>query len=158
MGYTALRHTKKLTAAILVLGVTLLVGCKGEPPRLTIENARAVFSPAMKDEASVYLMIRNDGGKDILTSARTNLPGVTAEIHVMRGGLMVISNALPVAAKNGLELGPTSSHIMLTHLPADVKEGYPFTLTLAFERSGEMQAPLMFVKQEPQPMMHGHHH
>lgn len=149
---------KGLMTGIIVLGLVLLAGCKSEPPRLSIENARVVFSPAMKDEASVYLMIRNDGGKDILTGARTNIPGVSAEIHVMRGDLMVISNALPIPPKNVFELGPMGAHIMLAHLPGDVKEGSTFILTLAFKKSGEMQTPLMFTKQEAQPMMHEHHH
>ncbi len=47
---------------IAVLGILLFGGCKGEPPRLAIENARAVFSETLKVEASVYLTIRNVGG------------------------------------------------------------------------------------------------
>ncbi len=93
---------RRLLAIIAVLGISLFSGCKSEPPRLAIENARAVFSEAMTDEASVYLTIRNDGGKDTLTGAKTNIPGASADIHVMRGGLMIISNALPIPGKNNL--------------------------------------------------------
>ncbi|MGE5172365.1 MAG: copper chaperone PCu(A)C [Betaproteobacteria bacterium] len=141
----------KLVACVVILGITLFSGCKGEPPRLTIENARAEFSPAMRDEASVYLTIKNDGGKDTLMSVRTSIPGTSADIHETRGELMVISNALRIPAKNSLELGPMGSHIMLTHLPGEVKEGNNFTLTLVFKKSGEIQVPVVFMKMSRSP-------
>ncbi len=156
MKYIVHRDRRRLTATIVVLGILLFSGCKGEPPRLTIENARAVFSEAMKDEASVYLTIRNDGGKDTLTGAKTNIPGASADIHVMRGDLMVVSNALPIPAKNNLELSPMGSHIMLARLPGEVKEGSNFTLTLVFKKSGETHVPVVFMKPQSQPMMHRH--
>ncbi len=154
MKYIVHQDRRRLTTFIVVLGISLLSGCKGEPPRLAIENARAVFSEAMKDEASVYLTIRNEGGKDILTGAKTNIPGVSADIHMMRGDLMVIAKALPIPAKNNLELGPMGSHIMLAHLPGEVKEGNNFILSLVFKKSGEIQVPVVFIK--PQSMMHHH--
>jgi copper(I)-binding protein len=134
----------------------LLSGCKSEPPRLSIENVHAEFSKAMKDEASVYLTIRNDGGKDTLTSAKIDIPGASAGIHEMRGGMMIIANALKIPAKSTIALAPMGSHIMLTQLPRDVKEGSRFTLTLTFTRSGELQVPVEFVTSNSQPMMEHH--
>ena len=140
------RSAKRLLAVTVVLMAALLFGCQGSPPRLTIQNVRAEYSPAMRDEAAVYLTIKNDGGKDILTSATIDIPGATAGIHEMRGGMMIITNALKIPAKSSVELGPMGSHIMLENLPAAAKEVSRFTLTLVFARSGEFLMPVEFVK------------
>ena len=50
-------------------------------------------------EASVFLTIQNDGGKDTLIGARTSITGTLAESMKMRGSVMVLSKALPVPAK-----------------------------------------------------------
>jgi copper(I)-binding protein len=160
MNNTAQGNGLRLLLIIIFLGATVFIGCKGEPPRLSIENARVAFSEAMIDEASAYLTIKNAGGRDTLIGAKTSIPGASADIHEMRGDLMVISKALPIPAKSSIELMPVGSHIMITHLPVDVKAGYRFSLTLVFEKSGEMQVPLEFTKPRPQPMkqpmMHEH--
>jgi len=140
------RSARRLLAVMAVLMAVLFTSCKGSQPRLTIENVHAEYSPAMRDEAAVYLLIRNEGGKDTLTSARIDIPGASAGIHEMRGGMMIITNALKIPAKSTIELGPMGSHIMLNNMPGAVKEGSRFTLTLVFARSGEIQVPLEFVK------------
>ncbi len=136
------------------------MGCKGEPPKLTIENARASFSEAMLDEAEVYLTIVNAGGKDKLIGAKVSIPGTETEIHEMRGDLMVISKGLSIPPKSTVEFSFAGSHIMVMNLPKNVKVGYRFTLTLLFEKTGEVQLPLEFTKPRsaaPEPAMHEHH-
>ncbi len=140
------RPAGRLLTVMAVLMAVLFTGCKVSQPRLTIENVRAEYSPAMRDEAAVYLTIRNEGGKDTLTSARIDIPGALAGIHEMRGGMMIITNALKVPAKSTIELGPMGSHIMLNNMPGAVKEGSRFTLTLVFARSGEIRVPVEFVR------------
>jgi len=105
----------------------------------------------------VYLTIRNEGGKDTLTSARIDIPGASAGIHEMRGGMMIITNALKIPAKNTVELSPMGSHIMINNMPIAVKDGSRFTLTLVFARSGEIQVPVQFTPPSPKPMTKEHH-
>ncbi len=141
---------------VLVSGI----GCKGERPKLTIENARAAFSEAMLDEAEVYLTIVNAGGKDKLIGAKVSIPGTETDIHEMRGNLMVISRGLAIPPKSTVEFSFAGSHIMIMNLPKSVKVGYRFTLTLLFEKSGEIELPLEFTKPRPaaqKPMMPEHH-
>jgi copper(I)-binding protein len=148
--------TLVLAAIIVVPTLVGLGACKGEPPRLTVENPRAMMSEAMRDEASVSLTIRNEGGRDSLVRVKTDIPGATADIHEMRGDLMVISQGLPIPGKNSLELGPLRSHIMLAHLPESTKTGDLFMLTLVFARSGELQVPVR-IERTLHPMTHEHH-
>ncbi len=127
-------------------------------PKLSIENVQAEFSPAMRDESAVYLTIRNEGGSDTLTAAKVDIPGASADIHEMRGGMMILTNALPVPAKSEIELGPLGSHIMITRLPAEMKEGSHFQLTLFFKKSGAVLVPITFTAPRPQQAMPGPHH
>jgi copper(I)-binding protein len=131
---------------VVTFGMALIAGCNNEPPRVHIENARMEFSEAMRDEASVFLTIQNDGGKDTLIGTRTSMPGAIADIHEMRGAVMVLSKALPVPARGKLDLASGSSHVMLVGIPNDVNQGYHFTLTLVFKKSGEIQVPLVVTK------------
>ncbi len=137
---------------IVVMSATALIaGCNNEPPRLRIENARMEFSEAMRDEASVFLTIQNDGGKDTLIGTRTSMPGALADIHEMRGSVMVLSKSLPVPARGKLDLASGSSHVMLVGIPDSVNQGYHFTLTLIFKKSGEIQVPLVVTKPRELP-------
>ncbi|HUI47014.1 MAG TPA: copper chaperone PCu(A)C [Nitrospirota bacterium] len=145
------RRLVTLCLLAIVSGMAFFTGCSNEPPRLLIKNARVEFSEAMRDEASVFLTIQNDGGKDTLIGARTSIPGALADIHEMRGSVMVLSKALPVPAKGNLDLASGSSHVMLEGIPADVNLGYHFTLTLVFKKSGEIQVPLVITKPRALP-------
>jgi copper(I)-binding protein len=130
----------------IMVGTAFFMGCHNEPPRLRVENARVEFSEAMRDEASVFLTIQNDGGKDTLIGARTSIPGTLADIHEMRGAVMVLSKSLVVPANGKLDLASGSSHVMLMGIPTDMNQGYHFTLTLVFKKSGEIQVPLVVTK------------
>jgi copper(I)-binding protein len=142
-------RNKTRGAAVIAALMMLTISACSSPPRITIENVHAEYSPAMRDEAAVYLTIRNEGGKDTLTSARIDIPGASAGIHEMRGGMMIITNALKIPAKSTMELGPMGSHIMLNNLTNAVKESSRFTLTLVFARSGEIRVPVQFTPPSP---------
>ncbi len=135
----------------IMFSIAFFTGCNNEPPRLRIENARIEFSEAIRDEASVFLTIQNDGGRDTLIGTRTSIPGTLAEIHETRGAVMVLSKSLSVPAKGKLDLASGSSHVMLMGIPADVNQGYHFTLTLVFKKSGEIQVPLVVTKPRELP-------
>jgi len=128
-------------------------GCQATPPKITVEDARVEFSQAMKDEASIYLKIVNIGGPDKLLGAQVNIPGATADIHEMSGMMMTIVKEFDIPANSTTDFRNGASHIMLTDLPADLGEGDRFTLTLKFQKSGELSVPLTFTTSRPQPKM-----
>ena len=138
-------------AVLIFFELALFTGCNSGPPRLRIENARVELSEAMRGEASVFLTIQNDGGNDTLIGARTGIPGTLADIHELRGPGMVLSKALPVPAKGKLDLARSGSHIMLEGIPASVNQGYHFTLTLVFKKSGNIPVPLVVTTSKELP-------
>ena len=142
---------------MIVAGIIAFVGCEGGPPKVSIEGARAELSTIMRDEGMVYLKIMNAGGSDTLTGIKPGIPGARADLHEMKGTFMVVTKAMRIPEKSMVELKPMGSHIMIMNMPKEVKEGYRFTITLLFKRSGEMQVPLEFVKAQEQPMTHEHH-
>jgi copper(I)-binding protein len=149
----------KRSAVFTVFLVVLLAataGCQGGPPQITIESASAELSPALYGEGLVFLTIKNAGGRDTLLGAKVSIPGATASIHQMRGGLMVISKRMSIPAQATVAFYPAESHIMIENMPRELKEGASFTLTLIFERSGEKQVPLT-MKKAPASMLHEHH-
>lgn len=142
---------------VMVIFISMTMGsmaCDGGKPRVSIENARAEMSPAIYGEGIVYLKIVNLGGKDTLIGIRTNVPGASADLHEMKGNFMVLAKSLEIPAKNTVDLVPMGTHIMVENMPKEARVGYPFTLTLVFKRSGDMQIPLTLMK--AQPMMHEH--
>jgi copper(I)-binding protein len=146
-------------ALLLVAVLVALAGplaCERAQPQLSIENARAEMSPAFYGEGIVYLKIVNLGGPDTLIGVKTTIPGAVADVHAMRGDVMVLAKSLPVPARNTVDLAPMGSHIMIENMPKTVKEGTGFALTLLFQRSGPIEVPLTFLK--AQPMMHDHQH
>ncbi len=151
------QRCKQLGTVIFTVLMTVMTSACSQP-KLTIENVHAEFSPAMRDESAVYLTIRNDGGKDVLLNAKIDIAGASADIHEMRGGMMILTNALPIPAKRSTELGPLGSHIMITHMPGTVKAGSRFTLTLEFKKSGTIPVPVEFTPPSAGPTMQEHHH
>ncbi len=150
------RYKPRMAALITIPLILAISSCS--QPKLTVENVHAEFSPAMRDESAVYLTIRNDGGKDVLLNAKIDIAGASADIHEMRGGMMILTNALPIPAKRSTELGPLGSHIMITHMPGTVKAGSRFTLTLEFKKSGTIPVPVEFTPPSAGPTMQEHHH
>jgi copper(I)-binding protein len=147
----------RLVSLIMVAGIMFFAGCEGGPPKVSIEGARAELSSVMRNEGMVYLKIINEGGSDVLIGVKPGIAGASADLHEMKSNIMVMTKAMSIPAKSAVELKPMGSHIMIMNMPKEVKEGYRFTLTLLFKRSGEMQVPLEFMKAQEQPMTHEHH-
>ncbi|OGW36599.1 MAG: hypothetical protein A2010_03245 [Nitrospirae bacterium GWD2_57_9] len=127
----------------LFLLIALATACSEKVSVITIESAEANLSPVLIGVASVFMKIDNAGGrKDILTGARTDIPGAVAELHDIVDGKMVKVDAITIPADSTVSLRPARHHIMLLKLPKDVKEGFRFNLILIFKKSGERSVPM----------------
>ena len=151
-------HARRILMTMVWVLVALPVslefsGCQQMPPKISIQDARVEFSKAMKDEALVSLRIDNKGGADKLLGVTVSIPNATAEIHKMTGMVMIIANEFDIPANSTIDFKSGSSHIMITGLPLHVEQGYKFTLTLKFEKSGSLSVPLTFTTPRPQPVM-----
>jgi periplasmic copper chaperone A len=133
------------TGMMLII-MMVVAACQSAPPAVSIEGVKAEMSPAIVGEAIVSLRIVNQGGADVLTGVRTDLAGATASFHLMEGLRMVTVDAMPVPARETVDLKLGGSHIMLEHMDRTVKEGSPLTITLIFKKSGEKQMQLTLQK------------
>jgi hypothetical protein len=140
-----------LTGAVVIAGGH--AGCSQQPPRITIEGQYAALSPVLLGVGSVFMKINNGGGKDTLVGAAANIPNTVAELHDIKNGRMGKVERITVPARGAVELKPRGLHIMVFNLPGSVREGVEISVTLRFEKSGEMRVPVSFVK-PPQAQAH----
>lgn len=151
-----MKRAGKPGVSAALLTIFFMAACQSGPPQISIEDARAELSPALAGEAMVVCRIVNQGGPDLITGVKTNIPGATASFHVMQGNRMVPVDMLDVRAKSSIEFKMDGGHIMIEHMPGTMKEGAQFTVTLVFEKAGEKQVPLTLRKASV-PMMPGQH-
>ena len=133
------------------------MACQSGPPQISIDAAKAELSPAIVGEAMVTMNIRNQGGSDVLTGIKTDIPGAKALFHVMQGERMVNADTVKVHSKSNLEFKMGGSHIMIEDMPKSIVVGSKFNMTLVFQKSGEKQVPLTLQGAMEMPMGYEHH-
>ncbi len=139
-----------LLLAFSALALVLSGACKAAVPVLKFDAVEANRSPVLLGVASVFMKIENTGGSgDSLVAARIDVPGAIAELHDIRDGKMVKVEAIDIPAGETIVLRPARQHIMILNLPKDVKDGFKFTVTLTFRKSGEKSLPLELTPYTP---------
>jgi copper(I)-binding protein len=93
-----------------------------------------------------YMEIRNHGRQaDRLLSASTPV-AQRVEMHITRqeGEVMKMREvkAFEIPARERYELRPGGGHLMLVDIARPLKKGERFTMTLRFERAGELEIEL----------------
>ena len=99
-------------------------------------------TPSMGDITAAYMTLRNLGnGVDRLLSARSDV-AQAVEFHIseMENGVMQMRPVpyIEVPAKGEVELKPGGLHMMLIGLTHTLSPGEKTTLTLVFEKAGEI--------------------
>ena len=94
-------------------------------------------------QGAVYFTIRNDGdAADKLTAVQTDAAQM-AMLHenVEENGVVSMRHleAITIAPKETVTLGPKKMHVMLTGLKAPLKKGERLAVTLTFEKAGEVK-------------------
>jgi len=139
----------------MILPVLLLVFlaqgsvCLAGSPEITVKEQKAVLSPMIVGAGAAFMTIVNAGsGDDTLVRARTDMAETIVELHDFKDGKMMRAEEIPIPAKGTVSLRPGGLHIMLFRMPKTVKEGHAFTMTLVFEKSGEVTLPFRFTSQQ----------
>jgi copper(I)-binding protein len=145
-----------LTLSIFIATI-MLVACHNGPPQISIDGAKVELSPAIVGEAMVTMNIRNQGGPDMLTGVKTDIPGAKALFHIMQGERMVNADTVKIPANGNMELKMGGSHIMIEDMPKTMKEGSQLNVTLIFQKSGERKISLILQAAAAMPMGHEHH-
>ncbi len=132
---------KKITlvTAVFILFTVLLSACGS--PEIRVENAWVRPDPLMESAAG-YLVIYNDGdGADALIGVKAEFVNM-ASVHqtVMEGAVhkMLPVPSLEIPPGGQVTLQPMSYHLMLMGLVEPVEIGQKVTLTLTFEKTGDV--------------------
>ena len=128
-------------ACVLLAGAAALAGCAQQAaaaPSIQLGTAY-VEVPTSGGTTTAYLVIRNNGPADRLTSARTSVGGrVTFREPVRAGGTaMKTVPDIGIPGHSLLRLSPDGSHLLITGA-GPMKGGTQITLTLVFAKGGTM--------------------
>lgn len=126
----------------ILLAVVSLNACTPASGTLTISDAWA-RPAAAGDNGAVYFSIENGTVTDDMLLAASIDTAEVAEVHMsMQSDQGVMSmqmqEAVQVPAGEDIPFKPGGLHIMLVDLKQDLKVGDTFTLTLHFEKAGEI--------------------
>lgn len=139
------RLVLELSAAIgltIAAAVSVVNAAHAGDVMVTEAFARASATPVAKAGA-VYFTIRNDGAEaDRLTAIQTDAAR-TAMLHenVEENGVVSMRHveALTLAPGETVTLSPQKMHVMLMGLKAPLKKGGHLTVTLTFEKAGDVK-------------------
>lgn len=135
-----MKNTKLILA--LLLTVLLVSACGSSSGELTIQDAWARPASA-GDNGAVYFVIENGiGENDTLLSVSSEIASAT-EVHMSMGDdngvmSMQMQESVLVPARGRVEFKPGGLHVMFVGLTRDLKIGDTITLTLNFEKAGEI--------------------
>ena len=143
-----------LSAALLLLVPAL--GFAASPITVTAAWARA--TPPGVATAAAYLTVGNAGAADRLLSASSPAARqVTLHADVEEHGMQHMRQleSIEVPAGGSVELAPGRMHLMLVDIGAPLKPDTTITLTLHFEKAGDLtvDVPVRDGRLEPE-----HHH
>jgi len=126
-------------AFVLLAGGTALAGCAQDAAAAaSIQLGTAyVEVPASGSTTEAYLVIRNNGPTDRLTSARTSAGGRVTFRMPTRPGSTTMRTVpdIGIPADALLRLSPDGAHLLITGA-GPMKGGTQITLTLVFARGG----------------------
>ena len=134
--------------SVLVVFLAAGAGCTSQPPQIIVEGQYANLSPIFIGAGSVFLKVRNTGGRDALVGATISVPNAVTELHDIKDNRMVRVDRIVIPSRETTDLTPGGHHIMIFNMPRTVQEGSELTLTLRFERSGEKAVPIRFEKEQ----------
>lgn len=138
---------------LMLVGVLVLAACAptasgpaASGPKIAVEAVWGRTSPAVADAGAFYLVVKNTGSApDKLIGVKSEACG-KAELHETvqgSGGMMemkpIAGQTIEIPAGGTVELKPGGMHVMCMMKQADFKAGDKYSLTLTFEKSGEMK-------------------
>ena len=139
-----MRTISKLAFATLLIGFSapVLAQAAGSSS-IIVEQPWSRATPSGAKTGAVYMTIDNKSGTaDRLTGASSNVAD-KLQIHEMKveNGVMQmreIAGGLPIPANGSVMLKPGSYHVMLIGLKKPLAAGDNFSLTLTFEKAGNI--------------------
>ncbi|MFN3480172.1 MAG: copper chaperone PCu(A)C [Thermodesulfovibrionales bacterium] len=131
---------------LIFLLILAISGCSQSHPDIHISDIVALPSPVMKGVVSVFMRISNNGGKDYLIGAKTDIKGSIVELHDVKNGRMVKVDRIKIPTKDKVEMVPRGLHIMIFNLPDNIMNGDEINLYMIFDKSGERAVKFKVLK------------
>jgi copper(I)-binding protein len=133
-------------ALIIMLAAIILSACQpaSNGPNIVTSGVWGRPSPKMAMAGAVYVVIKNQGNEADKLIAASSTAAKTAEVHesyMDANGAMAmrpVEGGLEIPAGGTVELKPGGYHIMLIDLVEPLVPGSKITITLKFEKSGEI--------------------
>jgi copper(I)-binding protein len=138
------RKINFISIALAGLLAIILAGCSAAAagPQIVQHDAWGRPSPKMAGAGAVYVVIENKGGQADRLIGASSPAAAKVEVHesFMEGEVMKMRPvpAVDVPAGGTLELKPGSYHIMLIDPVKPLELGSHISVTLKFEKSGEI--------------------
>ena len=145
---------------ISLIFVVVLAACGGEDAEkrgITVSNAH-IYLPAAgadgtsaSDVAAAFMLIENfSETDDRLIGARADFSMAQVHEMVMEGDVMKMREVegIDLPAEGSLELKSGGYHVMLMGLNGNIKVGDEKTVTLIFEKAGEMPVPMLVTAEQ----------
>ncbi|HTT50424.1 MAG TPA: copper chaperone PCu(A)C [Streptosporangiaceae bacterium] len=129
-----------VACCLAALGVAGLAGCYARAsaaPLISLSTAY-VPQPSVPGRTVAYLIIRNNGARDRLISARTSAGGRVTFQADGPGGTSSVARTvrwIPVPADSTVRLIPSGLHLLITGA-GQLRGGKDITLTLTFAHAG----------------------
>ena len=150
---------KKLS--LLAAGLLLSAGAlAGSADQVTVDNPYVRLAPPNAPATGAFMVIRNNGDKDVKVVKADNPASKVTELHthINDNGVMRMRPvpAIEVKAKGEAVLKPGGLHVMLIDLKAPMKEGDLVPVTLTFDDGSSKQVDARVVKPSPAPVASDH--
>lgn len=147
----------------LIAGAVAFASVLPAYAEITIEDAYARSASPMAKSGAAFMMIHNSGEADRLVgvssdaAARTELhTHLEGENGVMR--MVHVEEGFELPADGMIAMQRGGKHVMLMGLNAPMEQGATVTVTLTFEKAGDVvvEVPVDLERQDHGGMNHGH--
>ncbi|MBI5953014.1 MAG: copper chaperone PCu(A)C [Chloroflexi bacterium] len=137
---------------LLLIALIALAACSPASGTLTVTDAWARNARAGENGAAYFVIENGTSADDTLLGVRSDIASAT-EVHMSMAdanGVMSMNmqESVSVPANGRIEFKPGGLHVMLIGLTQDLNFGDTITLTLNFERAGEITLQVE-VKEQP---------
>ena len=133
-----------LVVLISIGALVTMAGCQAAPvgPQIECHDVWGRTSPKSATNGAVYLVIENKGSEADRLIGASSPVAETVELHehIEEDGVMKMRpiEGLDIPARGQVELKPGGYHVMLIGLLETLEVGDGISVTLMFEKSGEI--------------------
>lgn len=147
----------------LIAGAVALASVLPAFAEITIEDAYARSASPMAKSGAAFMMIKNSGEADRLIAASSDAAART-ELHTHLEGengvmrMVHVEEGFELPADGMIAMQRGGKHVMLMGLNAPMEQGATVTVTLTFEKTGDVvvEVPVDLERQDHGGMNHGH--